>query len=958
MIRQVLISTIGLLTTVLMFNICFAVENEGPTYELKNEKIHLVLGQRGLVSIENLDLRKKHVFISDEFSVSINDQMIKSDELSASDIRANDNIITYTYRSDSYIIDVEYQLKSDWQFVSKQLSVTSSRQDEMTINEIEVFNTQISEDPVSEYVPKTKRPELGPKEYGTFLRFEDATGMMFLVQNPFLDYVREEKSISITYAPDMEWKSEYGSFYSDRGCIGLYKLTGQRLSAKLIPEWTWTGGVIPITDEEQDWAEVDAFTKCVKAFILKSPTKSLKMNAAWCENDYQIDIATPEGRDEYKRIIDRSAELGLDYILFAPTNSLLGDRKETADDWSWENLLWLGLGIKIRKGEWDPKTDPIPETVQEMLDYAKSKNIKLVAYMYPVMPFAGNPEWIVEGTKYHRKKRNASLGVRSFQDYLIENLSTFYERTGLGGYAYDYTFLWYDNTSFYAQWWGWRRIKETLRRKHPDIVIDGRQLDMLYGPWIWLSGSYPHPTAADEQPESFNPFPDLHFDRASANRQRFTAYRYRVNDYCPPELMPGFITHQTSRKEGDTPKKNSQDRKKGQVRLRLDSFRTRDWDYLGWKYSLISSIGTAGFNHVVSMIPARDLEEFEHFSDADKKFFRDWLNWTDKKSAYLSNTRPIIGQPAIGRIDGTSAIIEDNGFIFLFNPNARKMTAEFNLDQSIGLFDGDDFKINEIYPQDGKLIGKPDKGLWEYGDFVSITMDGGSAMVLEITPQSTPTDVPLLFNVKGELEQNANELKIKNVSAEIGSEQEIFVLMPGIDRIEKVTVHDRSIPFIKKDNLISFTLNFSGTYFPQMHQIGKYDPDFSGGIFQESFKIPGRIFSQLNSRKKEWPIPWTKEDYKTPWLAPERLLLFVQIAEVREEMDLQLKLNNKSVKLTPAYTSIRRHPRCFVGYYADISHLGPEEQYAVELILPDLKPGQFQGLFFENIEPEYTSEIQ
>ena len=28
-----------------------------------------------------------------------------------------------------------------------------------------------------------------------------------------------------------------------------------------------------------------------------------------CENDFQIDIATAEGRAEYKRIIDRAAEL-------------------------------------------------------------------------------------------------------------------------------------------------------------------------------------------------------------------------------------------------------------------------------------------------------------------------------------------------------------------------------------------------------------------------------------------------------------------------------------------------------------------------------------------------------------------------------------------------------------------------------------------------------------------------
>ncbi len=53
------------------------------------------------------------------------------------------------------------------------------------------------------------------------------------------------------------------------------------------------------------------------------------------------------------------------------------------------------------------------------------------------------------------------------------------------------------------------------------IVIDGRQTYQLYGPWSWLAGSYPHPTGNDEQPESFKPYPDLHFDRVSADRARF-----------------------------------------------------------------------------------------------------------------------------------------------------------------------------------------------------------------------------------------------------------------------------------------------------------------------------------------------------------------------------------------------------------------------------------------------------
>ena len=64
-------------------------------------------------------------------------------------------------------------------------------------------------------------------------------------------------------------------------------------------------------------------------------------------------------------------------------------------------------------------------------------------------------------------------------------------------------------------------------------MIDGRQAYHLYGPWSWLAGTYPHPTLNDEQPESFVPFPDLHFDRVSADRERWTAWRYRNHEFAP-----------------------------------------------------------------------------------------------------------------------------------------------------------------------------------------------------------------------------------------------------------------------------------------------------------------------------------------------------------------------------------------------------------------------------------------
>ena len=40
---------------------------------------------------------------------------------------------------------------------------------------------------------------------------------------------------------------------------------------------------------------------------------------------------------------------------------------------------------------------------------------------------------------------------------------------------------------------------------------------------------------------------DLHTDRLSANRQRETAWSYRVDEFAPAELVPGFALHQTDR---------------------------------------------------------------------------------------------------------------------------------------------------------------------------------------------------------------------------------------------------------------------------------------------------------------------------------------------------------------------------------------------------------------------------
>jgi hypothetical protein len=88
------------------------------------------------------------------------------------------------------------------------------------------------------------------------------------------------------------------------------------------------------------------------------------------------------------------------------------------------------------------------------------------------------------------------------------------------------------------------------------------------------------------------------------------------------------------------------------------------------------------------------------------------------------------------------------------------------------------------------------------------------------------------------------------------------------------------------------------------------------------------------------------------------LLLFVQIAEPDPSLEVRLSVNGRQVELRKAYSAIRVAPRTFVGFYADLSLLEAGREYLVELDVPALRPGQWQGVFFENIETEYTTEIK
>ena len=419
---------------------------------LSNGIITARFGTSGLTSLEVTGIDEHYDFVRDDFSITIDGTRYDSQSLGTPQRITQPNRVGYIYTAGPHKLAVVYEVMPGWLFVSKHLSVTASALPQYRVNEITLFRATTRDAIAESYVHESTRRDLGLGSYLIALRFDQSLSLLAFAQNPFLDITREGNTFTVGYEPDMPWGVDRGAFVSDRGILAPAGLSGIREPAHMLPEWS-LGPVEQSPGLEK--TEIGAVTGAVRNLMLYRPTEPVNIFVGWCVNDYQIDIGTEAGRAEYKRVIDRAAELGARHVLFAPTNSDLAKREDSTDDWSWENLLWLGLGQKIRKNEWNPATGAVPPSLREMLDYATSKHVGIVAYVYPVLAFSQNPSWLA--ARRNAKpgaKQYASLASPALQNWLIDTLVSFRQKTGISGYAVDHTFLNFGGASAYAQWWG------------------------------------------------------------------------------------------------------------------------------------------------------------------------------------------------------------------------------------------------------------------------------------------------------------------------------------------------------------------------------------------------------------------------------------------------------------------------------------------------------------------------
>lgn len=693
--------------------------------------------------------------------------------------------------------------------------------------------------------------------------------------------------------------------------------------------------IMPPSPFDINQGEWRAFTKAVETFLLDGGVsrKPVRVQVGWDSNDYQMDVANETEWAEYQRLLTIAAEMGITHTTFAPRNTKQSLRANATDAWQWEECLWLTLGEKIREGRWLPGRDPVPADIARFVAFAENLGIKFLAYAYPTLGLTGpgafpiNEGWLFNKTFHPQPwqvKSNlaASLADPMYQDYFAKLLIDFMTTTGAGGYAWDYGINGdWRQPSTYPEWRGWMRILKQLREAHPDAVMDHRQTAHNWGPWYQLAGSYTEPISGDENPESYGAaghgaVPTLSTDHVLADNLRRVNFVYRARQLIPNHRVPGFMFHQSERSNNTGPPNGPGD---GIATLVWDhDIHTRDFDRLGFKYSVMSSIGTAGLNNVLAMLPGRDPAVFAKFPDADKAFVKRWLVWAELNMQTLANTQVIAslmtddaagGKPGMDRIDGVAAFSDsgETGYLFVFNPGPTRPAASITIDQAVGIQPragaARQWVVHEVFPREELNGTTTPVAVVAEGMEITVAPRGNKALALRLTQivaqngsdarQEQRPPIVLGASYTRAAFEGAT-LTMDGVSGLTGTTDSFEALLPIAPGANiSVIINGKplavSVPtaacdaaqiMVQPQSCATFHVGFAGDVLTEMMPVSDVDPEpaAGGGWYNASFRLSPGLWAQRQARQAEFDIDWVADDMDAPWLG-NRLLMYPYILQ-------------------------------------------------------------------------------
>ncbi|UVI32792.1 hypothetical protein [Paenibacillus spongiae] len=813
--------------------------------------------------------------------------------------------------------------------------------------------------------------EQGPQEsikYDTFwnaptvqfLRWEKG-GVFSGIENPFFEVNIDEDTHIFSFEPSLVL-AENEAYCSEPQFIGVYRRSFDYImnhdfanasenKKKCYPRFRNPSGHIPI-----DLNEIKAMRHFASDFLeVKSEQFLFILYCYWFPLP-QLPV-NEEQENLYYKVIDQFKELGGDMIIFTP---LAQAKLPTASPESFFELA------------------PKDSAAERIMNYTRDKGLKFGFYMGVAANNAAfcnssvttyseqYPEWKKIDIEGKQSKENcmASDAYATWFSQVQDNTIAQYDLSnwswdpgpGNGFFCYSDKHGHIPGNGAYKGWRNAMALIAELKSKHPDLFIQGFYGVKEYGLW-GLKGTDQHEAYWEQQVAYLaTVYPELSSERMNADGIRFQSWWNENFRFLPTETNHALV-HRITQVCLDDPEL------------------TKVWDHFGWKYGLMSGIAVAG--SVTACILPHDFDNV--YGQDFKSFYHKWLKWARDHYSYVPYQIAFGQQVEIGGIDGYARIKGDHGFIFLCNPAPRRTTTKIVLDEAIGFKGTGQYVLKELYPASNVYFydDNADKGIYSLGDSITITVPSFEVVLYELIILDD-LELPLLFNVSGEIRLNNGTMAISGVKGIAGSQTKLSVL-PGSVPLE-VSVNDNKAFFLEIGDYLHLPIRFEGQRLArELDQWCLPDGvrfEFPNHQSMEHLQICHSFYADpaiqvlleqgelKNQNEAEHLVEkWIDSGFPDSfaWAFPNKLILVIPFTDGEAVQEVGLQINDKPIKVE-CYTTGGKNAIGFVNnkviYYVDITErVIWGEENKLELILSQLEENQFLGPYLEYPPSPVIEEI-
>ncbi len=643
-------------------------------------------------------------------------------------IKQGDN---YLYFKDGAEFCISYSSVKDTAFITRSLSMRFS--ENTTLLQIGVKTERYSD----------------AFMYDTFYNASGAVfarkgnkGVCFGFENPYCIY----EDGYLYFEPSLILKTNE-KFYCDLFFIGVYNLYGEKISPMLKksqidingryhPRYRNPGEGIPLY-----FSEINEFSKYTAEYF-NVEDKGFRFTSYNFFSNLPQRPETDAEKQAYFQHIDAFSKMGGDTIVLNP----LYPNKLPTDD---ENSYW--------------ELFPDNTVAKEIYDYAKSKGLKIGIYMGTALNFQhSNSSMISFGDNSSYKKidihnnesKENCLGSDEFVDWFIKVQINTIKKYGLSVWNWDPgpgngMFCFNEAHGHLAgkgEYKGFRnslKVMKALKETFPDLYYFGFHGNKEYGLWGFKYIDQ-HESFWENEVYIMNPvFPDLSPDRATADGVRLQSI---WNNYF--RFMPTVLNHGLSHRML-------------QACWMKETELDKLFDFVGYKYALLSAIASGG--SVTAPIIPRNPEKIDGYIE----FYQKWITWAKDNFEYSKHTVPFAEQPGCG-VDGFSKIIDNKGFIFLFNPFPVSLNFKFSFNERTGFkYFENKLSLDMIYPYN------ENKGRYSFCEDIAVVVPEYEALVFKISvdgedfkPDNLIEHLPRTLKLNGNSCKFKADLRIKSILEE------------------------------------------------------------------------------------------------------------------------------------------------------------------------------------------------